>query len=145
MKSGWLIEYKDGHQVILTEERYEQYKEDRDFEVIVWEEHWFDIEVCKAKNPTLDVLDAKEQLDVRLAMTLNEFNQIMQIIKEKHSFGKIGHTNWVKYVRPHFDLRDGLCFSIKINEKIFHSNSCKVTMYDDIIQWLERPTPSGGL
>lgn len=71
------------------------------------------------------------------ALTAEQFILIMSKIAECHSFGHMGHTKWVKYVRPHFDMRDGKCFVIKLDEKVFTSKGSKNGMYDDILSYLD--------
>lgn len=72
------------------------------------------------------------------ALTSAQFIQLMQEIDQNHSFGKYGHRNWVKYVRPDFDMRDGKCFHIKLDDKVFSSSDCKTTMYEEIMAYLKR-------
>lgn len=56
MKSCWLIEFEDGHKIIISEELYKK-EEKRN-----WagrkrrvEAHWFDFETCSMKNPEIIV------------------------------------------------------------------------------------------
>ena len=43
MKSGWIIKFKDGYTVALSEEKYVDWsKENKKLHVSI-EEHWFDI------------------------------------------------------------------------------------------------------
>ena len=51
MKSGWIINYKNGTSEIFTEERYKR-TNILDYEIIS-EEHWFSIDDAKRKNPHL--------------------------------------------------------------------------------------------
>ena len=55
MKSGWIINYKDDSSVILTEEAYARHKGNRDITKVRDEEHWFNIEDAKKKNPKLPI------------------------------------------------------------------------------------------
>lgn len=58
MKSGWIINDKEGLSVILTESAYQRYStESRVEEDIQSEEHWFSIEDAKRKNPNLTVIE----------------------------------------------------------------------------------------
>lgn len=57
MKSGWLINYKNGSKTILTEEKYVEYNKEKDKTEVVCEEHWFDIEKAKEKNPNVKVIE----------------------------------------------------------------------------------------
>jgi hypothetical protein len=74
-------------------------------------------------------------------LTIEQFKQIMQRVERQHRFGKYGHTKWIKYVRPNFDMRDNRCFYITFEgggftEKSF-SHTDQVPMYDEIMAWLE--------
>ena len=51
MESCWLIRFKDGHKMIISEELYKQ-EEERNWaggERLV-EEHWFDVRKCRERN-----------------------------------------------------------------------------------------------
>lgn len=72
------------------------------------------------------------------ALTIEQFNEIMKEINGSHSFGRAKHTNWVKYVRPSFDMRDGKCFYIKLDYQDFDSRECESTMFEEIMLWLKR-------
>lgn len=72
------------------------------------------------------------------ALTQEQFVEIMSKINKHHSFGKHKHTNWIKYVRPNFDMRDGKCFNIHLDDKEFDSRECKDTMFNEIMKWLKR-------
>lgn len=72
------------------------------------------------------------------ALTIEQFTKIITEIRDHHSFGKYGHHNWVKYVRPSFDMRDGKCFYLVLDKKEFDSRQCKTTMYEEIMKWLKR-------
>lgn len=72
------------------------------------------------------------------ALTQEQFAEIMVEINNHHSFGKPRHTNWIKYVRPSFDMRDGKCFYIQLDQKKFDSRECKDTMFEEIMMWLKR-------
>lgn len=74
------------------------------------------------------------------ALTMDQFNDIMNRIKEKHSFGRYGHTKWIKYIRPSFDMRDFMCFSITFrhgSDETTFGQSGNGTMYERIMEWLE--------
>lgn len=72
------------------------------------------------------------------ALTSTQFLEVMKEIDHHHAFGKYGHTNWVKYVRTNFDMRDGKCFHIMLDQKAFSSSECKTTMHDEIMKYLKR-------
>jgi len=56
MESCWLIEFKDGHKIIISEELYEK-EEERNWvgRERVCEEHWFDIRKCRERNRGISV------------------------------------------------------------------------------------------
>lgn len=41
MESGWLIEFKNGHKIILCEENYKIYNQSNDKKNAKYESHWF--------------------------------------------------------------------------------------------------------
>lgn len=51
MESCWLIEFKDGHKIIISETLYKKENE-RNFggRAVLVESHWFDYETCRKKN-----------------------------------------------------------------------------------------------
>ncbi len=51
MESCWLIEFKDGCKMIISEELY-KYELERNFadRKRVSEQHWFDFELCRKRN-----------------------------------------------------------------------------------------------
>jgi len=51
MESCWLIEFEDGHKVIISEDMYKQEVE-RYFvgRRILTEQHWFDVKKCRERN-----------------------------------------------------------------------------------------------
>ena len=55
MDSGWIINYKDGTAVILSERKYKEYEKEVDISKVADEEHWFDIKEAIRKNPWLEV------------------------------------------------------------------------------------------
>ena len=51
MESCWLIRFKDGHRMIISEELYKQeVARDWSGRARLVEEHWFDIKKCREKN-----------------------------------------------------------------------------------------------
>ena len=56
IESCWLIERKNGSKVIMTEEKFEKYKNVLEKvwgeEIIVSITHYFSINTCKERNPT---------------------------------------------------------------------------------------------
>lgn len=51
MKSCWLIEFVDGHKVIISESLYkEEVKRDFNGRKVLCESHWFDFETCRKRN-----------------------------------------------------------------------------------------------
>jgi len=63
MESCWLIEFKDGHKIIISEELYKQ-EEERNWagRKRLCEEHWFDIRKCRERNRGINILG----LEVRI-------------------------------------------------------------------------------
>lgn len=55
MESCWLVVYKNGYRVILSEKAYMQHKKDRKESQIERDEHWFSFDQCKAKNRKLEI------------------------------------------------------------------------------------------
>jgi hypothetical protein len=55
MDSGWIINFKDGTAVILSESKYKEYEKTVDIGTVYSEEHWFDIKDAVRKNPWLEV------------------------------------------------------------------------------------------
>ncbi|WP_187292137.1 hypothetical protein [Bacillus sp. 1NLA3E] len=55
MKSGWIINYKNGNSEILSKEKYKIYNANKYKGDVKSEEHWFNIEDAKRKNPNLPV------------------------------------------------------------------------------------------
>lgn len=51
MESCWLIEFKDGHKIIISESLYKE-EQKRNFanRPVLVESHWFDIEACRVRN-----------------------------------------------------------------------------------------------
>ncbi|WP_025909288.1 hypothetical protein [Priestia flexa] len=57
MNSCWLIEFKDGHKIIISESLYiEEEKRNFDNRQVLVEQHWFDYEVCKERNRGIWIL-----------------------------------------------------------------------------------------
>lgn len=55
MDSGWIINYKDGTAVILSESKYKEYEKTVDKNKVACEEHWFDIKEAIRKHPWIEV------------------------------------------------------------------------------------------
>lgn len=64
-------------------------------------------------------------------MTFQETGELLRHILQHHSpFTAKGGVRIVKYVDPHFDMRTGHCFAVKLRgygwEKFFHTqNECR--------------------
>ena len=43
-QSGWIINFKDGSKLALSENAYEKYNEENNKKFVSSEEHWFDIQ-----------------------------------------------------------------------------------------------------
>ena len=54
MDSGWLINFKNGYKMILSEVEYKKYKLKRNVEQIESEEYLFNIKKCIEKNPDIE-------------------------------------------------------------------------------------------
>ena len=57
MKTAWLIRFKNGNKVILSENKYRKYEEETPKKDVEVEEHWFSMDKCIEKNPDIDLLD----------------------------------------------------------------------------------------
>lgn len=57
MKSAWLIRFKTGYKVILSENAYEQYKKETPSEYVEVEKHWFSMDQCVKENPDANIID----------------------------------------------------------------------------------------
>ncbi|CAN7413540.1 hypothetical protein LJR015_004050 [Peribacillus frigoritolerans] len=57
MKSGWVINYKNGNSDILSEEKFKIYDANKNKDDVLTEEHWFSIEDAKRKNPGFKVYE----------------------------------------------------------------------------------------
>lgn len=55
MNSGWIINFKDGTGVILSENKYKEYQKNEDISKVDTEEHWFDMKRAIEKNPWFEV------------------------------------------------------------------------------------------
>lgn len=93
--------------------------------------------------------DEKEVSPGDLALTPEQYNLIMDEIWKNHRFGMYpspDNCKCIKYVRPNWDLRDGLCFSIKFDglglskEGITYGSGYGETtpMYERIMEWLNK-------
>ncbi|MNC07121.1 hypothetical protein D3C75_546540 [compost metagenome] len=89
----------------------------------------------------------------KLALTQQQYKEILQLIWKEHRFGGLSKAardkdtvlkrcKHIKYVRPNWDMRDGMCFSIRFDpgDKSFNSGYGEtVPMYDRIMKWLNTP------
>jgi hypothetical protein len=58
MESAWLIRFKNGNKVILSEKVYKQkYLKETPKDAVKIEEHWFSVKDCIRENPDTDILD----------------------------------------------------------------------------------------
>jgi hypothetical protein len=57
MSSGWIINYKDGTSMILSEEKYKALGKQEIGKFIQSEEHWFDIKEAIKKHPWIEVYE----------------------------------------------------------------------------------------
>ncbi|MEK5167145.1 hypothetical protein NYE69_33225 [Paenibacillus sp. FSL R5-0527] len=90
-----------------------------------------------------------------LALTKDQYDRIMSAVWVMHRFGGLSDEVWnnpelvdkcknIKYVRPNWDMRDGMCFSIRFDGLFgkdgtitFNSGYGEtVPMYDRIMEWL---------
>lgn len=57
-ESCWLINFKNGYKVILSEQMYQgKYKKETPIEDVESEEHWFLMSQCINRNPDIDVIE----------------------------------------------------------------------------------------
>ena len=93
----------------------------------------------------------------RIALSPDQYNQILKEIWDKHRFGglsrkfddyDIDRCKNIKYVRPNWDMRDGCCFSITFNGLFaggvdglnFNSGYGEtIPMFNRIMKWLGTP------
>lgn len=88
-----------------------------------------------------------------LSMTEDQFKQVILEIQNNHKFGGYypNHSKfqsycnkYIKYVRPDWDMRDGMCFSIRFDGmgcgkdgKKFGSGYGETEpLFDQIMKWL---------
>ena len=57
MKSAWLINFKNGSKVILSENAYKKYEIETPKDTVGTEEHWFSMDNCIANNPNIDLIE----------------------------------------------------------------------------------------
>lgn len=93
-----------------------------------------------------------------IALTRAQYEEIMKEIWTYHRFGGLSRKAWddesrsdrckyIKYVRPNWDMRDGMCFSIKFDglgcpkDGMEFGSGYGITepMYDRIMKWLNTP------
>lgn len=55
--SAWLINYKDGSKVILSEEKYREHRKETPIKCVESEEHWFFMSQCIKMNPDVGVIE----------------------------------------------------------------------------------------
>lgn len=56
-ESGWIIEFKNGNRIILTESAYKKYDKETPKEDVACEEHWFSLRDAVRKNPGLNFIE----------------------------------------------------------------------------------------
>lgn len=75
------------------------------------------------------------------AMTCTEFNELVNLIRKEHSFGKGGKM--VKYIEPTLDMRTDDVFHVTFRgffaEKTFDFRDNERSMLDNIHKWLKEP------
>ena len=57
MESAWLINFKTGYKVILSEKAYKKYNKETPKETVNTEEHWFSMDNCIKQNPNIDLVE----------------------------------------------------------------------------------------
>ena len=55
--SGWIINFKNGTRIILSENAYKKYDKETPKEDVESEEHWFSLDDAIRKNPELDFIE----------------------------------------------------------------------------------------
>ena len=86
---------------------------------------------------------AEWRLNPRDGEELNreQYDKIMKEIWKNHRFARGGRS--IKYIDPHWDMRDGICFAIQFrgflgNGKIvFDGRQSERSMFERIMGWLE--------
>lgn len=57
MKSGWIINFKNGTRILLNEKAYEKYEKETPLEDVKTEEHWFNFDEAHRNNIEIDVVE----------------------------------------------------------------------------------------
>ncbi len=57
MESGWVINFKNGNKVILSESAYKKYEKETPKEDVRTEEHWFILDKAIESNPDVDFIE----------------------------------------------------------------------------------------
>lgn len=82
-------------------------------------------------------------------MNFQQAGDLLKLIRDEHSPERATRIDkMVKYVDPHFDMRTGHCFALKLRgygwEKTFHTqNECRdlpESLYDRVVAFLRAPT-----
>jgi hypothetical protein len=75
------------------------------------------------------------------ALSKQQFDTIMQEITKHHRFGGWNEDRskvdrYIKYVRPHWDMRDLKCFYVDFDNIRFDFRQSDESMFDRIMKWL---------
>ena len=57
MDSCWIINFRNGSRVILSEKSYKRYEKETPKKDVESEEHWFSLNLAMKKNPELDFVE----------------------------------------------------------------------------------------
>ncbi len=57
MKSAFVIIFKNGEKIMLSERAYKRYEEETPKEDVYVEEHWFSLEDARKKYPEMDFIE----------------------------------------------------------------------------------------
>lgn len=79
-----------------------------------------------------------------MALTHGQYKKVMNVIWKSHRFGRGGRH--IKYVRPNWDMRDDMCFSIRFDglgcdregTSFGSGHTEREPMYDRIMAWLNQ-------
>lgn len=81
-------------------------------------------------------------------MTMQELGDLLKHIRAEHSFCRPANQGkYVKYIDPHIDTRDWMCFSIGFrtfgDPVVFHTqNECRdlpESLFERCMKWLDEP------
>lgn len=75
------------------------------------------------------------------SLSKSQYEEIMIEIVKHHRFGGLSNSDnrpcrHIKYIRPNWDMRDGRCFTITFDRKVFDFRDNDTPMFERIMNWL---------